>query len=329
MAYIMKICFVHAGLSTFVKRDLEILQEQYTVRECYFRGLRSAFKLLQLVFWSDVTFTWFGALPAFFAVLYSKILGKKSVVVAGGYDVAKVPEINYGLFASAWKKYFPLFTFRYTDSIICVSESNRQETIMNAKASPNKINRIYHGFSSDYYSALEGTYKEDIILTVGQINMDTLNIKGLDIFVESAHYLPDRLFYLVGPWEDEAIDYLKNKAPKNVSFLSKIYGKDLVSIYSKAKVYVQASLHESFGCALAEAMLCECIPVVTSNYAIPEVVGNCGLYININDPQELAKMIEKAFHTDLGKSARKRIIEHFPLEKHKKELLEAMDKINR
>ena len=65
-------------------------------------------------------------------------------------------------------------------------------------------------------------------------------------------------------------------------------------------------------------MACECIPVVTSNAALPEVVGDCGIYVPYEDIDATATAIKKAFQqTELGKCARKRIIKMFSLKKER------------
>jgi glycosyltransferase involved in cell wall biosynthesis len=324
----MKVLFAYQKLASFVEKDLRILQEVHVVRECHFRGIRDLPGLFQGVWWSDVTFSWFGKLHAFFSVLFSKLLGKKSVVVAGGDDVAKVPEIGYGLFASRWKKWCALFVFKYADLILCVSESNRAETLSNARADPRKVKMLYHGFNVRTFRLMSEVQKEDIVLTVGRVTAETIYIKGLKLFVQSAHYLPDREFVLIGPWGDGTIDKLKKIAPKNVTFAGGVYGDELIRMYSKAKVYVQTSMHESFGCSVAEAMLCECVPVVSRYGALPEVVGDCGLYVDNLEPEEVAMRIEQALHSGLGVRARERIMRLFPLDKRRDELLAVLKELN-
>lgn len=136
----MKIIFIHQGLMSFVQKDLDILRSVHQVREIQFTGIKDIFAILQGTIWADITFSWFGKLHAFFAVLFSKIFGKKAVVVAGGDDVACEPNIGYGMFSFWWKKWCPLFVFRYADLILPVSEFNKDETIKNAKA---KIGRAH------------------------------------------------------------------------------------------------------------------------------------------------------------------------------------------
>jgi glycosyltransferase involved in cell wall biosynthesis len=312
---------------SFVNKDLEILQSKHEVRDLQFRGLQDIPALMRDTMWADLTFAWFGKLHAFLGILFSKLLGKKGIVVAGGDDVAKEPDIKYGMFSFWWKKCCPLFVFCYADLILSVSGFNRRETIENAKANPSKVKLLYHGFDDEKWKRLDGISKETLVLTVGQVTEETFRKKGLDLFVRSAAYLPDVPFILVGPWYDSAIDRLRAVASPNVTFTRGLYGEDLILMYSRAKVYVQASVHESFGCAVAEAMLCECVPVVSKRSALPEVVGDCGYYVDELSPAAVAAKIKEALSTpvEAGKKARERIKAVFPIQKRKNELMSAIE----
>jgi len=125
----MKILFVHQGLQSFVQKDLDILRPVHEVREVWFRGLRSVPAVWSGTQWADVTFSWFGKLHAFFAVLFSKLLGKKSVVVAGGDDVAKTTSTGrpYGVFGHPVKRWFGRYIFKHTDLVIAISKYNYKE----------------------------------------------------------------------------------------------------------------------------------------------------------------------------------------------------------
>jgi glycosyltransferase involved in cell wall biosynthesis len=169
--------------------------------------------------------------------------------------------------------------------------------------------------------------QEDLVLTVGRVSTETLLVKRLALYVESAKHLPKVPFMLVGPWEDEAIDRLREIAPPNVLFAGGMYGDDLMRVYSRAKVYVQVSAHESFGCSLAEAMLCACVPVVSRQAALPEVVGASGFYVDDLSPQAVAAQIKQALRSDTGQQARERIVRVFPLEKRRQALLAAIDEV--
>ncbi len=331
----IKILFVHQGLRSFVKKDLHILKEKYEVREVCFTGRKNLFfnlfpnlwRLANGVVWCNMTFSWFGKLHAFFAVLFSKLLKKKSIVVAGGDDVACVPEIKYGMVSFWWKRWCPLFVFRYMDVVLTVSDWNSEETISNIRLNRNKIKKIYHGFDQNEFKKNENTKKENIVITVGNISWEYLNRKGIELFVWSASELKETPFYLIGDWKDNSVKYLKSIASSNIYLLGRVSDEELKMYLLRSKVYVQVSHHESFGCSLVEAMLCECIPVVSRNAAIPEVVGDTGIYVDELSPKNVAEKIKFALNLPSyhGKKARNRIIEKFPLDKRRKQILEVIE----
>jgi len=316
-------------MASFIKKDLNILRKRHEVKVVRFSTILDTYAVWKGTRWCNLTFCWFGSLHAFFAVLFSKILRKKSIVISGGYEVVYLPEINYGLFSYWWKKWVPLFVFRWADVILTVSKSNTTETLKNAKADAAKVRLVYHGFDSDKSRSLFPPEERPLVLTVGNVSKSTLAKKGLELFVKTSRLLPEVEFILVGRWIDNSIRYLKTIAFSNMKFIGEVDQDQLFGIMSKAKVYAQVSRHESFGCALAEAMLCECIPVVSNATALPEVVGDCGFFLTEQSPEKLAALISKALNSDsqLGKRARERIKMHFPLEKREKALLQVIEQL--
>ena len=68
-----------------------------------------------------------------------------------------------------------------------------------------------------------------------------------------------------------------------MEFTGWLSDEELQDLYRRASVYVQASRHEGFGLAVAEAMLAGCVPVVMNVTAMPEVVGDAGVLIDSQD----------------------------------------------
>ena len=68
----------------------------------------------------------------------------------------------------------------------------------------------------------------------------------------------------------------------------------LLSALLKLDIYVQSSVTEGFGMAIAEAMICGLTVVATSVGGIPEIVINeeTGLLVRSNDSKAMAKHIE-------------------------------------
>ena len=157
-------------------------------------------------------------------------------------------------------------------------------------------------------------------MTVSSINKWYICRKGLNLFAETAKILTEFDFYIIGKY-DNSIGYLKKIAPSNLHFTGYIPDEELLKLYNLSGVYCQFSISESFGYALAEAMSCGCVPVVTRNASLPEVVGEVGYYIDNNDPKEAAEQIKRAANSNLSRQSRHRIVESFSAANVKQNLL--------
>ena len=309
-------------MSTFISKDLEILNKHFDVILLKYTGKKDLIKLAKGVLTTDLNYSWFALGYATAAVFFSKIFRKKSIVVAGGFDVVSMHEIGYGAMLCPKRRRRTKFTLKYADKIIAVSKSTKKDTLKWMKNA--NIETVYHGFDSSKYSSKE---KEKIVVSVGKSSWTKLKVKGIETFIKSAKCLPDVHFILIGPHDDDSINYLKTNASSNVEFIGYIPFEELLSYFEKAQVYVQVSAQESFGSALAEAMLCKCVPVVTERGAIPEVVGDTGFYVPYGDPELTAQKIEEALKSDKGKMARGRIKTLFPLEKREEKLVKIINEL--
>jgi glycosyltransferase involved in cell wall biosynthesis len=321
----MRIAFVHNGLATFVERDLRILRKKHEVRELHFRGLFSLPKIFVAVLWSDLSFAWFASIHAFWAVLFSKILGRKAVVVSGGYDVACVPEIRYGLCYQWWKRWCPKFVFRLADLILCVSKYNMRETLTNARAPRRKVRMIYHGIETEEWKISE---KEYSVVSVGSVDRVSFARKGIDVYASAVSLIQGFDARLVGKVSADIQSRISQLSRGKLEMTGRVSFADLRRAVQKARVYVQPSWHEAFGCSVAEAMLCGCVPVVSRRGALPEVVGDCGFYLDRATPEELAAKIKVALDSNIGIKARQRIVDNFPFERRERDLLSAIKTLN-
>lgn len=281
-------------------------------------------RLLKGVLLADVVFCWFANTNAFFPLLFSFILRKKSIVVVGGYEVAYVPQMNYGLMLRKRSARIVKYVLRFAHKILAVSQFSRKE-ILNY-AAPEKVELLYNGIDCEKFKP-DGEKQNDLVLMVGPISKEDSEIHGLDTFIESAKLLPKIKFLAIGLSED-AINYLSSSLPSNVTLMGLIPQKDLIQYYQRAKVYCQLSFRESFGVSLAEAMSCECVAVVTKNGgAMSEVVGNTGFFARFNDPENVAEMIMKALKSEKGKDARERIIKYFSITRREEALVDLIQKM--
>lgn len=339
----MKILFLHQGLKSYVQTDLDILCSVYDVRECYFPGVRKygilslwyVPGLLQGVLWCDLVFSWFGKFHAFLAVAMARCFGKKSVVVVSGGEVCRFTlgpgKLYNSICTHPVKKWFPKFVARYADLLLPVSDYAYSEATQSVRPDLGRMRRIHHGFDMNFFKKKPGQHKRTLVLTVTELLKDNYYRKRLGVILEVARLLPNIPFVIVGHDYDGTGARLQKIAPRNVRFTGRISDEELVDILGRASVYIQPSIMESFGCALAEAMLCECVPVVSRTTVLPEVVGDCGIYLDEPVTQEeIATKIQVALqHSDLGRRARQRVIDNFSLERRRKELLDAVASLER
>ena len=330
-----RVLFVHTNLTSFTKIDLEILKASHDVRELHFR--RQPAQLFQSIsrsasgaVWADVVVSWFGTFHALFAFAVARLLGRKCIVIASGYDLAAVPEIDYGNMRPGVRRLVGRSVLGMAHQVLAVSEFAAKEARENARVPDAKLKVIRHGLADPTKGAgvPDVEKREGRVLSVGEVNQSNLTRKGLATFVRAAHTLPDTPFELVGFWADDgAIEFLRSIAPANVEFVGRASDADLMARMRTAKVYVQVSGHEAFGVALAEAMLHGCVPVVTDRGALPEVVGDAGRYVPYGDADATAASIREALRSDQsnGLRARNRILDHFPLAVRRRELLSAVD----
>jgi glycosyltransferase involved in cell wall biosynthesis len=162
---------------------------------------------------------------------------------------------------------------------------------------------------------------------VGAIDHTTLVQKGQLPFVEAAGALPDVRFTVAGKWLDGSVHELRAQAGDNVEFTGWLSDEDLHATYRRAAVYVQASRHEGFGLAVAEAMLAGCVPVVMNVTAMPEVVGDAGVLIDSQRPEAVADGVRRALELgpDAARRARERILTAFPMERRREGILRVVE----
>jgi glycosyltransferase involved in cell wall biosynthesis len=314
------VLFVHNAYARFVQLDLQMLSDHFQVLDYYLKDWKvSALQTFEMVRRHDLVFGWFASWHTFLPILLAKALGKPSILVVGGYDTANLPELNYGSQRGGLKKWVSRWTMKCADRLLAFSEYSKWEAIKYAGVDQDKISRLYLGVP-DLTGSHNGNRNKIGALTVGNIEWLNLKRKGHEPFVRSASLLQDIPFQLVGKWKDEAVDYLKGIASPNVQFTGWVSEDELMEHYKRSAVYVQASQHEGFGLSLAEAMLAGCIPVVTRAGSLPEVVGDCGIYIDSPTPENIAAGIKRALQTGdtrLREKARQRIVENFSIEKRR------------
>ncbi len=311
---VMKILFLGPQKSTFVKHDYEILSKSNTINPIdtvIGGGVGGAINLLKCtlrsiwgVLRSDVVFSWFADYTSFVPVLLAKLLGKRSLVVAGGFDVGHQPQLNYGAIMRPLRWFCVRNSFMMADDVIAVSEYAKSALLRLTSIKPQKITVIHNCIkSSDYLIDDINKAERKHFITISQSHsVSELKLKGGDVFIEAARNNPDNKFIFAG-LRGKALDKAKEWASglQNIEIIPGPLSlhDDILPLYRTAFGYMQLSVEESFGVALVEAMKCGCLPIVSPNSALPEVAGEYGVIVS-NDI-EINKAIETGTKIDNNK----------------------------
>lgn len=330
----LKVLFVRPvfGIdASFVKVDRALLERHYQVTPLAV-DLGDRLRLLRVLkalSRHDVCFVWFADVNAYSAVVAGQILGKPVLIVPGFYELANFPEGGYGLRLESRRRWRQgMFALRHAAGVLPVSEFH-VEALEEAGVGRGRLRLVYHGF--EVPEAPAGDFpKRPLVVTIAPCS-DTNRVwrKGLEAFAGAAARVTDAGFVLVGGYSAEIGEHLQRLAEGRLTLTGRLSDEELQDVLHRAQVYCQLSAVESFGCALAEAMLCECVPVVTNRGSLPEVAGDVGYYVEYGDVEGTVAAIEQALVSDRGSAARERIATLFPLEKRERGLVEAIESVVR
>ncbi|MFH1085393.1 MAG: glycosyltransferase family 1 protein [Chloroflexota bacterium] len=192
---------------------------------------------------------------------------------------------------------------RRADAIIAVSESTRRDIMRLLGVAERKISVIYEAASPFFrqintesvLARVRGRFgiRGDFLLFVSTIeprkNVPIL-LRAFRRLLDAYH--PDVQLVLAGErgWLFEDVFRLATelKLDRDVLFVGRVSTEELLWLYNLAQALVAPSIYEGFGLTPLEAMACG-TPVVVSNVSsLPEVVGDAGLLVNPNEPEEVS-----------------------------------------
>ena len=329
------ILFFYTNYTSFVRTDFEILSSEYHVKKYQFKPVKGLFNtgielikqfaFLAIHIWKyDAGFIWFADYHSLLPVLFTKITGKSSFVVIGGYEVCRIKDLDYGALGSKFRGFFCIKSMQWSTLNLTVSKYIDRKVKYIAPSSKRQLvpNCV------DLIQPANPVVKEKLVLTVGIIeNQRSFFLKGIDVFIEVARNKPDFQFIIIGLDRLELAGLLTN-LPVNITISGRLAHDELPAYYAKAMFYCQFSRSESFGVAIAEAMLYGCIPIVTNEGGMPELVGETG-YIVRREPAEIIRLMSELASDKPGlqNGGAKRIIGNFSRAKRGKILVSLISKI--
>jgi glycosyltransferase involved in cell wall biosynthesis len=342
---VKKLLYFHNGRSSFVDKDISILNSEYNVIEFCFNVtnkkkvplffLKQFVFLLKHFFISKMVVQFGGyhsVLPVFFSVLFKN---KKSIIVLGGTDCVSFPSIRYGNFYKKGLRIATSFSLKFASLLLPVDETlikykydyqpndfpyQGYQYFVKKIQTQSKV--IYNGYDSVKWENKKEKESNSFV-TVGA-NLGSrfgFQLKGIDLIFDIAPLFPNCKFYIVGG------DAIKDRIiPKNIILQPFIPNNQLVDFISTKQFYLQLSISEGFPNALCEAMLCECIPIVSAVGAMPMIVGEHGYVLEHKSISNLEKIINQALVNNHNLAEiRNRIKNNYTFEKRRNEFLDSID----
>ncbi len=317
---------------SFVEHDVAILSRRHGVEVLSRQELRSRRRLLPAVARRLATRR-FGLVYVWFADPYdtppvlrlARLFGVPAAVAVGGYELAALPALGYGALCDRRQRRRVERSLALADALLPTSELLASE-IRALGDFGARLRMIPPGIDCSLFCPPEGAAapRERLAVTVATVSDATWKLKGLDLFADCARLLPDARFAILGPCPQPAVAAaLRARAGGNLEIPGRrLSPEELAAWYRRAAVYAQLSRRESFGVALAEAMACECTPVVARAGALPWVAGDCGRLVAAGRAGEAACAIGAALAAPVPcAAARRRVVAHFAAERREGELL--------
>jgi len=213
---------------------------------------------------------------------------RKAKVISTIHDCAEfVVPGRFSFFQTVFRKIISRFQALFSDCIITVSQSSKDDILKYHAISRTKVHVVYNGITRLPVELNDVPIREErknipYILYVGVLEKE----KNVERLVEAFSQLKEGLkqsvkLYLVGRKGNayDAICYVINKYSlhDSVEIFGYVEDYELNNLYEHALVFAYLSEYEGFGLPILEAMQYG-IPVLTSNKSsLKEVAGDAAL----------------------------------------------------
>jgi len=324
-----------------ISKDIHMLGSLYKVKALSFTDdpIRLPFyfilQFFQLLFYAPKTSHYFCHLAGYHSllpVMFASTFGKKIFIQCAGSDAVNMPEIKYGNYRKRWLRDSTIYSFKNCSKILAVNKALiEQDYKYSSLISPfqglknlipyleTPIEILPKGFDSQLWVDKGSLRPENSFITVvsGISRSHLAKIKGMDLVEQLAEAMPEGSFTVIGN-----SDY--HTPIPNIKTIGNLSPEELLNEYNSHKFYLQLSMSEGFPDALAEAMLCGCIPIGSAVGGIPEIIGDAGFILEKKDTARLLKLVATCKRANLPALrilAPFRIKTHYDYANRKKALL--------
>jgi glycosyltransferase involved in cell wall biosynthesis len=258
------------------------------------------------------------------AAVISKWIFNKPLIIRTGFTQSIFfKKANKNFLVIFLSKLVERFAYKFCDSAIVSSHSDKEYIRDCFKLSLDKINVIHNYIDTEIFKPLKVDKFIDRLVFVGRLNKQK-NIHNLLDSISKANLTLD--IYGNGDLQEELKLHVE-KDQSQVNFKGVVSNSELPAILNRYQYFILPSVSEGMPKALLEAMACSLICVGTNVKGINEViVDNVNGFLAKNiDNESILEAINKALNCSdrslITKNARLTIKESFSLESiQKKEM---------
>ena len=260
--------------------------------------------VIQTLLWEQLAIplkSWaMGASVLFSPANYGPIIGRHNVILLrNAISVMTISQSSRQLIYWISLSAATLFSFIASRRVIAVSDYAQKLMSFNLpKILTKKCVVVYHGVKKLEFSEKQNGRFGTYVLAVSDIYVQKNYYNLIKSFKILLSKRPTLKLRVIG----EKIDFryaleLNNliidlKLENNIIFKGKIRAPEVMEYIKNCRVFVFPSLVETFGNPLLEAMAVG-VPIACSrNAAMPEVLGESGVFFNPNDECDIADKIE-------------------------------------
>lgn len=226
--------------------------------------------------------TFLGLLRALPAILLAKMLFCRVIAHWHGYGIYFCAQKHAKLVRS-------IFKF-IDDNIFLTGDLLSKLDLLNAgHRNPHVVYNYVD--TSSISEGIDFVDREFNVLYLGSL----MEEKGLDCFLFAVESLPSISFTICGVGSDNMVNKVTDCARrnKNLTYKGLVSGEDKIKQFQNASVFVLQTHYKTEGVPLSmlEAMSNGCAVISTYHNGIPEVLADCGLYVQDQDRYDLIEKI--------------------------------------
>jgi glycosyltransferase involved in cell wall biosynthesis len=226
----------------------------------------------------------------------AKLTRKKIVIVAGGYDINRIPSIGYGAFAqNPLKRALRRVLFRMADRVLAVSDFAADAARSNLSLDYDTIKMVYLPIAIPNHDIKPWNQRPRRVTFLIAADEDSKVVKGVDHIPNICRALPDVNFTLAGRLAETVKTEIESHNLKNLTLAGHLefHSEAYFDLLNSSRIICAPSRGESFGAAVLDGALVGCYPIAFRVGSLPEVMNGIGTLVEGDNVDEMVACIRE------------------------------------